>query len=250
MEQCLRSKSTSIKKNAFSYETCVELFNFYIDWSETNHTRSMRQVLELVSTLVAKNPDEAVAVAIKSSLIERVLSILAYQGSQALIKPAFKSLEYFMSKRTISTETFIEAFRSQKSLSPGSSAALWDAFFHELFDWIVLQDVAPAAGKLLVTLFTQIGNDGTKKTADTTAWQRWIQAGLNKDPSAIENVKNYIFLPLFRVDRQNSVVFLGQLNDRSSVAESQVQTFDCDALLQLAAIEVGKKAGLIEEPCE
>lgn len=239
-----------IKRIGFSAGICVDLFNFYIDWSETNHNRSMRQVLELISTLIAKNPDPAVASTIKSSLVERILSILAHQGSQALIKPGFKSLEYLLSKGTISTGIFIEAFGRQRSSVSESSSTLWDVFFLELFDWIALQDVAPAAGKLLVTLFIRMVNDGTEKTADTVSWQRWIQAGLDQDPSAIENVKNYIFLPLFKLDRQNSIVFLRQLNDRRPMIGSKVMTFDCQALLQLAAIEVGKKAGLIEEPCK
>lgn len=246
----MRSKSGSIRRVSFSSENCVDLFKFYIDWSETNHTRSMRQVLDLISTLIAKNPDAAVASAIKSSVLDRILSILAYQGSQAFIKPAFKSLEYLLSKGTISTGTFIEAFGSRKSLASENPSALWDTFFLELFEWVALQDVAPAAGKLLVTLFIQIGKDGTKRTVDTISWQIWIRAGLDKNPSAIENVKNYIFLPLFKLDRQNSVVFLGQLNNHRPVTDSKVMAFDCHALLQLAAIEVGKKAGLIEEPCK
>lgn len=251
VEQCMASKSPPMESVAFSSENCTAMFNFYIDCNEKTQSRSMRQVLDLVSSLIAKNPDPENVTAVRASILGRCLSIISHQAAVPLVKPAFKSLEFLIGKRTISTQHFFEAYGKQRTGSlPSLASGLRDEFFLEVFDWMMLADVSPAAGKFLVTIFKQIRRDQSNLTNDVNivSWQRWIQAGLNKDPRALENVKNYILLPLFKVDRPGSLILLEELSKQGTVTETKMQDLDCHSLLQLAAIEVGKKSGLIEEP--
>jgi hypothetical protein len=220
----------------------------------------MRQVLELSSSLIARNPDELTSEAVKKAVLERTLSIIAHQTAQSLVKPAFKSLECFLSKNTISPQELLAAYEARVSLPRASGQAdaershedLWDSFILDLFDWMVLPDISPAAGKFLVTLFKELkladeNSDG--HLADySTLWQRWIRNGLAKDPQAFENVKNYLFPPLFKIDRPGSLAFLESLNQQRAISDLQNQDVDAHDLLQLAAMDVGKKAGLVEEP--
>jgi hypothetical protein len=213
----------------------------------------MRQVLDLISSLITRNPDSEAVASVKSSLLEKILRIIGHQEAQPLVKPAFKCLEYLMGKRTISTETFIKAYGRHRPETPLVSLSdLWDAFIHENFDWMNLPDVSPAAGKFLVTIFKLLRSQSADQVSDKAAssWQQWLRRGLSKHPGALENVKNYIFLPLFKLDRAGSLVFLEELNKQSSISDVTVQDLDTHSLLQLAAIEVGKKAGLVEEPSE
>jgi hypothetical protein len=155
-------------------------------------------------------------------------------------------------------EEFIDAYRHHGHKAPSSIGTTktidldiaWDCFFSEVFEWMTLADISPAAGKFLVTIFREMSNSfgGTPSQNLTASWQRWIREGISKQPEALENVKNYLFPPLFKLDRPGSLVFLEELNTQSSVWNMKNHEFDAQALLQLAAIEVGKKSGLVEEP--
>lgn len=214
----------------------------------------MRQVAELLSSLIDKNPDQQTNTVVKTSILERSMSIVTHQAAQPLVKPAFKALECFLSKRTISPQELIDAYRHHRRCTPVSATATtesaWDSLFAEVFEWMTLADISPATGKFLVTVFRELRSisDGNRSTNLTTSWQRWIREGLRKQPEALENVKNYLFPPLFKLDRPGSLLFLEDLNSQGSVFDMKDHEIDAQSLLQLAAIETGKKSGLIEEP--
>jgi hypothetical protein len=116
-----------------------------------------------------------------------------------------------------------------------------------------LQDVSPSAGKFLVSLFKASKEAFPELDSGlgthTRLWQRWISDGLSKYPDALENVKNYLLPPLFKLDRTGSMAFLEELNSRGALS-SENEHVESDFLVQLSAMEVGKKAGLVEESSE
>jgi len=119
-----------------------------------------------------------------------------------------------------------------------------------------LPDTAPGAGKLLVTFFQKLRKDLNEISLDlalmhTSFWQRWIRAGLANHPDCIENVKNYLFPPLFKLDRIGSIEFLERLaqqTDFTGFRNLESHDWDAQAFLLLSAMEAGKKAGLVDEP--
>ncbi|KAL2064257.1 hypothetical protein VTL71DRAFT_4751 [Oculimacula yallundae] len=284
IEQCMRSKSPLVRDVIFAEKPCLDLFHFYIEWNEKNQARSMRQVIELISTMIAKNPSFETTSAIKKVIIQRDISIVTHQAAQPLVKPAFKSLESLMGKKTISAQDLIDAYQKkpkrektddeattaddpvqESSLAEQSTQLLenhkqtglsteelmWDTFFLEMFEWMTYADISPATGKFLVTVFRDLRTKSEKQdtsTGNTASWQRWIRQGLNKNPEALENVKNYLFPPLFKLDRVGSLSFLDDLSKQNSVGNTEDQGMDTQSLLQLSAMETGKKAGLVEEP--
>jgi hypothetical protein len=218
----------------------------------------MRQVLELLASLISLNPDRDISDTVTDLILQRLLSIITHQSAQPLVKPAFKSLECFLGKGTISTTALIDSYRDRVfSNQSGSDRrsdrySSWNSFISEVFEWLTLPDVSPAAGKFLVTLFIKLRNKSTASQLHTTdhtvLWQQWIRSGLRKNPETLENVKNYIFPPLFKLDRAGSLLFLGDLNSQGPISGLQIQDSNAQSLLQLAAIEVGKKSGLVEDP--
>ena len=258
VEQCRNSKFSSVREVAFSEKTCLDLFNFYIEWNEKNQHRSMRQVLDLVASLISLNPDEEISDSVKEAILQRLLSIITHQSAQPLVKPAVKSLECFLGKGTISTGDLIYCyeenfyFRHSAANSGTDQNASWDSFMSEVFEWLSLPDVSPAAGKLLVTLFGKLKNEAERspisRTDHTILWQQWIRSGLSKNPETLENVKNYLFPPLFKLDRSGSLLFLDDLNGQGPLSGLKIQDSDAHSLLQLVAFEVGKKSGLVEDP--
>ncbi|KAH7412798.1 putative death-receptor fusion protein-domain-containing protein [Cadophora sp. MPI-SDFR-AT-0126] len=280
IEQCMRSKSSFVRDTIFAENPCLELFKFYIEWNEKNQARSMRQIMELISTMIAKNPSEETKLAIKKAIMKRDIAIVTHQAAQPLVKPAFKSLESLMGKATITAKDLLDAYQERHAHGTASSdlrdsetefsamlkqevstekvqdiddpeASSWDSFFSDMFDWMTHADISPAAGKFLVTVFRDLrtaSSTSISSTSSTASWQRWIRRGLGKNPEALENVKNYLFPPLFKLDRVGSLSFLEELSKNGSIEETQSQEIDAQSLLQLSAMETGKKAGLVEEP--
>ena len=218
----------------------------------------MRQVLELLSSLIARNPDKEVSAAIKSSILSRTLPVITHPSIQPAVKPCFKVLECFLGKGSISPHEVHVAYSESLSytITGGPDKAhipsdsLWSNLVSSVFYWLGPADVSPAAGKFLVTLFKALKAESSQGTAGghSTLWQHWIRQGIAQNPDALENVKNYLFTPLFKLDRNGSVAFLRDLNQKRSMSNLQSQDIDAHAMLQLAAIDAGKKSGLIEEP--
>jgi hypothetical protein len=79
-------------------------------------------------------------------------------------------------------------------------------------------------------------------------WHQWLLGLLTEEPTLLESIQNYIFLPLFKVDRPEALKFLQRMNEDQAVSGASEMNMDVAALLQLAALETGKKVGLVEEP--
>lgn len=255
VEQC-KSSTSSLVRGVASEHAILKMFKFYIEGNEKTLSRQAKQVIEVVASLIALCPDDATIALIKETILTRLVSILTHQAAQPLVKPAFKALDLFLTKTALSPKEVLEAY--EKSVSPVQSAyhsksqtlASWDRFISELFDWMTFPDISPGAGKCLVTFFRQVRYIPNADVSDNTLlWQRWIRNGLDKDPTTLENIKNHLFPPLFIFDRVGSMQFLESLNKQKPISDLRsTRELNSHMLLQLAAIEAGKKAGLVEEP--
>lgn len=220
----------------------------------------MRQVLELLSSLIAQNPDRGVSSCVKAVIFQQSLPLITHEAAHPLVKPSFKSLECLLGKSTISPEELLNAYEIYRSQNVAQhpneqtpeTDQSWDPFVSAVFYWLGPADVSAAAGKFLVTLFKTLRTDpgvGSGPSSNySSLWQRWIRTGLSKNPLALENVKNYLFSPLFKLDRPGSLEFLRDLNKQGSISDIHSREIDAHALVQLAAIDAGKKSGLVEEP--
>ncbi|KFY22578.1 hypothetical protein V493_06499 [Pseudogymnoascus sp. VKM F-4281 (FW-2241)] len=252
LEQCRKSEAPKLRALAYSHETCQQLFNFYVEWNEKNQHRSMRQVLELLSSLISHNPDKAVSNGFKTESLERLLSIISHESAQPLVKPAFKVLECFVIKGTYNSSDLFEAFgRISGEIEP-TRESQWDKLVSGVFEWMSPPETCSAAAKFLVSLFGELKTspiEGSEATGNYSIyWQRWIQQGLGKHPESLENVKNYLFPPLFKLDRSGSLQFLRNISENNAIDTVGNREADGGATLFLSALEVGKKYGLVDDP--
>jgi hypothetical protein len=260
IEQCSKASSSSTQRVAFSFSLCLDLFTFYVEWNEKNQHRSMRQVLDLMAMLISRNPDDAIAKAVKTEILQRLVSIINQDSAHSFAKPAFKVLECFLSKGTVSLMELIAAHKESHYVSTSISllpeqargAARADSSVSAVFEWMSFPETSPGAGKLLVTLFSLLRKEtpviffqGTQSF--TALWQRWIYNGLAKNPDSLENIKNYLFPPLFKMDRTGSIEFLKDLAQGHNFQNIESQDRDANVFLLLSVMEVGKKFGLVDE---
>ncbi len=237
----------------------MRLFNFYIEWSEKDQHRSMRLVLDLLAVLIVQNPSVQLGRETKVQILQTLISISIRQSTRPLVKSSISCLNYLLTKSVCTLDDIASTYRAlQVSAARLPSLSLWRQFVHEMFHWMNLHYVCPVAGRLLVTVFgglreaaSATGPDSAEDSHFTVeVWHQWLQDGLSAFPDILENIKLYIFVPLFDSDRTASLQLLEHLSRLQPLKDSEGSNLDDSAMLQLAALEVGKKSGLVEDPGE
>ncbi|CAK7270737.1 hypothetical protein SEPCBS57363_004254 [Sporothrix epigloea] len=249
---------------AFQESTTLRLFHFYIEWNEKDQHRSLKLVLDLVAFLVLHNPDEAARTMLRAEILQTLVGIVSLKSTRPLVKSAIGSLHYLLGKGVYSFEEVARAYSHEKiyeaATDTTSSLAVWEHIVADMFAWMTLHYVCPVAGKFLVIVFAYLQTSVTEMSTplfpefSVELWLNWLRNGLSMHPTILEDVKLYLFIPLFKADRASSLKLLEILNKNklsTTIAESGTKSnsvgFDA-ALLQLAALEVGKKAGLVDDP--
>ncbi|KAL7822394.1 putative death-receptor fusion protein domain-containing protein [Trichoderma gracile] len=255
VERVSKSESEPLQSWAFSRDVTLRLYDFYIDWNEFDHHRSMRLVLDLIAQLLRRNPNQEAALQTRNTLLDNLVSIVIGRSTKPVAKSALKTLDYFLAKGVFSLDDVKATHLSyHQELANAADIEVWKVFTIELLQWTRLHFICPAAGKFIVSLFRALRQRGHEDSTGLSieTWHRWLLDFLTEEPVLLENFKNYIFLPLFKADRPEGLKFLQRVNQHESKPVSAVtpanEDFDASALLTLAALETGKKVGLVEEP--
>ncbi|KAB5570246.1 putative death-receptor fusion protein-domain-containing protein [Coniochaeta sp. 2T2.1] len=253
VQLCARSTHDGIRRWAFTRDTSMRLFDFYIEWNEHDQHRSMRLVLDVLTTAFSRNVDAEVGSAIKTTILETLVSIITRQSTRPLVKSSLHCVVHFLSKQAATLDDLSATYRR---VNPDGRELplleLWQSLVSIMFSWMELHYVCPIAGKFIVNVLTSLttmATDGSHPELEgfgPKTWQRWIQAGLSADMERLESVKTYVLTPLFVADRRSSLEFLKIYNEES--LETKDALSGDWALLRLAILEVGKKSGLVDEP--
>ncbi|PSR75256.1 putative death-receptor fusion protein-domain-containing protein [Coniella lustricola] len=253
---CLKSKHESLQLWAFKETTVTGLFDYYLEWNEKDQHRSMRLVLDLVSTLVLQNPDEAVRQSLKENFLSNLVAVIARKSSRPVVKSCMSSLTQFLTKSVFGLDDILRQYQSLfPDLAAQPSIASWHVFVTGIFKWMEFHYICPVAGKFLVTIFSALyarssladSSSSSSGGFNVRVLRDWLEAALTANPAILESVKNYVLAPLFKSDRRLSTALLQEWQNRSSNAESGRYT-DNAALLHLAALEVGKKSSIVDDP--
>ncbi|KAM4054760.1 putative death-receptor fusion protein [Hirsutella rhossiliensis] len=225
VEQLSKANSEELRSWSFSQTVTLQLFNFFVDWNESDHHRSMKLVLDLIVRSIKGNPD--------------------------LAKSAIKCLDQFLTKGVFILSDIYAGYKShRKELTQQSDNEVWRSFTVDIFNWMRLQFVCPTAGKFIVSVYQRWRREDKDQPPSPSVdeWYQWLLDFASEEPSLLEPIKNYIFLPLLKADRDEGLRFLGKMGEERAISTACSLDLDTPALLQLAALETGKKIGLVEEP--
>ncbi|KAI1492500.1 putative death-receptor fusion protein-domain-containing protein [Biscogniauxia mediterranea] len=249
VEQCSKSHTEPVRSFAFAETTALSLFNFFLEWNEQDTHRSMRLVLDFLAYSISRNPAQAVGVSIKARVLRESVSIITQKASRPSTKSAMVSLDHLVQKKIFFLCDIVGVYCDIYAISSDQQTNAWDAIIGRVFAWMEIQYVCPVAGKLLVTIFTSPwhkDDDGSRHHPD--AWHRFIYNGLNANPELLETIKHYIFVPLFKTDRDGSLRYLHHLSRMQKLTGKDSRGWDLNAMLWLAMLEAGKKIGVVGEP--
>jgi len=256
VELCARSESKPLRGWAYSEEQGQKLLDLYFDGNGVDSGRSLRLILDLIVELILRNPNKVVADAIKTSVVVTLLRIVAGRSTKPLAKSAIRVLDRFVSKSVVSLEEVGIEYGAVKGLHlPITDLLLWKTFLGELFSWMKLHFICPVAGKLVATVLSQLrqaSSDGFLKESagplTLELWHEWLLSMLKQEPALLDGLKSYVFMTWFKSDRDDALRFLQMMNSLGDGITSPKLELGVKATLQLAALEVGKRVGLVEEP--
>ena len=247
MEQCSKSQAPQLREWAFSRGVTEKLFTFYVEWNESDQHRSMKLVLDLIVQLCKKNPNPEAAAETEKDILKTLVSIVIGTSTKPVVKSAIKTVDHFLTKRIFSLDDLRLTYISCRPEADSSDEIeVWRNFFAEMLQWLRIHFVCATAGKLIVLLYR--GLRSRQPELSVEMWHQWLLDFLAEEPGLLEAVKNYIFVPLFKSDRTEALMFLRAINNHKVITTDQELEMDISTLLQLAALETGKRVGLVEEP--
>jgi hypothetical protein len=256
VEACTKSRVPALKTWAFSEDISLRLFNFFIEWNEVEQHRTMRLILDILPTLIKKNPSAETGQAIKLAILDILMSVVGRKSSRPLVKSCLKALDQFTNKGLFSVGEIGDSYRRvHTSEHWETTLELWDEIFAQLFLRMAVWHIRAIAGKYIVTAYQAIckapaetiqGSNGESFTLDV--WQNWLQAALEATPTLLDSMKNYVFLPLFKDDKKESLRLLEHMSKADTLSPDSGDEVDLQFLLRFTALEVGKKVGIVEEP--
>lgn len=251
MDQASKAQSKEVRDWAFSGHVFLTLFDFYVEWNETDHHRSLKLVLDLVTQLIKRNKyDEEVAAA-RTAALDSLVSILAGCSTKPLVKSSIKTLDYLLAKRLFTLNELKACYiRFRPDAAQEDDLGVWKLLFTDLFRWMSQPVRCPIAGRLIVCIYRLVRQRGQNQatTLDLDVWQEWLIEFLKEEPSLLEGIKFYILLPIFKMEKEEALRFLRTISDSQPASQSGDLSMDFSAILQLAALETGKKVGLVEDP--
>lgn len=256
VQLCIKSKQEPLRQWAFRQETVVDLFNYYLDWNEKDQHRSMRLALDLVSTLILQNPDPQARNSLKEDFLSTLVAVISRRSARPVVKSCISALTQFLTKKIVTLDDLSRQYGSLRPELDGEPTVLWRDWVTQLFQWMELHYICPVAGKLVVAIFSVLFTENSavhtgqpnKQEFSITILREWLEAALSANPEVFESVKNYVLAPLFKSDRGLSIALLKELNRSEPAHRADSSSENVTALLHLAALEVGKKTSVVDDP--
>lgn len=255
VQQCAKSSDGALKQWAFTELLSRRLFHFYLEWYEHDPHRALRLVLDVLVLSSTSNPSPDTGRLVKEHVLETLVSIVARKSPRLLTKSGLQCLDHFLTKQAITLDDIARKYKEiEPFLAASDMLSLWKSFVFHLFSWMELPYVGPLAGKCSVHIFRALRN--TTSTGPglglpgftAELWLAWLQDGLARNPEILEDIKNYILVPIFKTDKIAAVDLLRAFSRIKPLTTAGQELSDQTFLLQLATLELGKKSGLVEEP--
>ncbi|KAM7191443.1 thyroid adenoma-associated protein [Rhypophila sp. PSN 637] len=257
VQQCIKSTDLAVKQWAFTEPLSRKLFHFYLEWYEHDPHRALRLILDiLVTACSAANPSPEAAKLLKDHILNTLVSIVARTSVTQLTKSGLQCLDHFLSKQAITLDEIKDQYtRIQTVPDDAGEYGAWRSFINELFSWMELSYVSPLAGKVIVHIFRELEKAFLKNGSSDSSpgfvaqlGQSWLQDGLERNPDLLDDIKNHVLVPIFKHDKPAALRLLSALNSQGSLSVVSQELTDQTLLFRLAALELGKKTGLVEEP--
>ncbi|CAO2651647.1 Nn.00g042170.m01.CDS01 [Neocucurbitaria sp. VM-36] len=245
----------------------MRLLNIYLQRSDDAKGKSMRQMLLVLTAVVAK--DQGVrASELRKKATTTFLDIICQRQDRVKVKPALQGLAHFLLRDAVSTVELTEMYNGlqQRSLMEETDCASSQTVFKTFLAWIVHHDTALSAGHLVKNFLLQArrlpdSNQEVHSTALLPLWIEPVVQTLHDWPDRIQEFKTHVFPHCFLPNIEEYMRFLSYLHFDTHVhtegtLPGQLRTSDHlknglngpeEFRILLAAVETGKELTIIRD---
>jgi len=267
IESCQASDAEYAREAIFDDFIWDRLFNIYLERSDDAKTKSVRQVLLVLTSVLSKSGSPR-SLELQRRAATTFLDIICRRQDRLKVKPALQGLAHFLQKDVTELPQLLDIYQNlldhqsdqkEKSLIAQS---LFDAFLA----WIVHHDTSLSAGHLLKNYLAQLRRSpvlGTSRNEQKQSpiWLRPVVDCLRRWPDRMQEFKTHVFPHCFLPDLNEFLRLLAFLNFERHVEwrrplPAQLKSADgCTNGLDnyeefrviLASIEKGKELGIVKD---
>ena len=272
LEQGIASSVPELSALCFAGATWERVLELFLKNSANAKAKPMKQVLTTLLNLLIKNPDPSVTAFLKARTLSTALSIIIEHEDFSSVKPAMQVLELFVRTCIVDAPTVIDAFLKQISkdgasldyataqVSYHSNTELDTSSYHEslidvlvknILQWVRFSDIAPVAGRLLITFFKSLRDRrdqdeaNTSQTSRSPIWGVPLKRAIIEQPDLIEALEHYVLPELLLLNRSDTDAFLNTLPLQDMQCGNFGNLSEPDIRLGLIAIGVVENMGML-----
>jgi hypothetical protein len=249
VKQCALSESTALRTFAHSKHTIWTLYEYYMNWNEHDQHRGMASVLDVVKNTTLGIADSDLQAEILVTLMTDAMRTVLRRSNRSSIKSALTFVAYFLDARVIFLCEVLATY-SLVSRQPPDHTVSWSEFASHLFVWMGQDNITRSAAKLLVAGFSCSKSPDDSSRLSVDDWYDLLQQGLAFDIDLLEAIKLHVLMPLYDMNKPAAYEFITLLSKRINLETLNHASPDLDTTMWLAALEIGRKKGMVSEPGE
>jgi hypothetical protein len=246
------------------------LFRIYLERSDEAKTKSVRQVLLVLTGMLLKS-DNSRSLELQHKAIEVFIEIICLRQDRLKVKPALQGLAHFLQKDVVALPQLLNIYRklldSESDLIAETSTA--QSLLVAFLAWIVHHDTSLSAGHMIKSFLAQLRRSPqstalANNDTDVPIWIRPVIDCLCRWPDRILEFKTHVFPHCFLPDPCEYFQFLSILNfgrhvapkgflpSQLSIVIPGINALDHyeELKILLASIEKGKELGIVNDTGE
>ncbi|KAF9891702.1 hypothetical protein FE257_003714 [Aspergillus nanangensis] len=276
------SKVETTRQLAFSEDTWISVFEVYMTRSKDSKPKPMKQVLESLIGLLAKNPQAASRDSIRSKVADIIIPGIILGEPRARLKASLTALEALLRKSAILPTGMISLVQNWllqnptkwvtllepdcKALSINLNQYLQQAPATDLqrvtADILLLRllnqtqnmEISAAAGDCISIFFQKLKSQaGAEESSRDKArglvsvWAAPVRHMILQDMQSLDSMSNYVLQPLFSIDSEGFRRFVDGLHLNSLLTADMTNAPLAEFTLLFASLHMAKKIGLVHE---
>ena len=279
LQSAVNSQNSGTRQIARSPQIWLTVFGDYMSRFDDSRTKSMRDVLFSLIRLMKFQEDNAQF--IKSHVVDATIPHLILIGNRSRIKASILTIEVFLRKNAILPTELVSLIedwlvKNHKSWTPllqkdceamsinipnfinrplhDTNGSTWrmeaasKIFVLGLVSRGKTMDCASAVGHTLAA-FSDNNRYSPSQKLLTSTWVAPVRHVMLQNMHALEIISNHILHPLFKVDPRGFNCFINTLPFKSILDSDMTNAPLSEITLLFAALQIGKKIGLIHEDC-
>ncbi|KAF2677884.1 HEAT repeat protein-like protein [Lentithecium fluviatile CBS 122367] len=266
IEKCQASDTTYAWETVLDDFVWTRLFHIYLERSDNAKSKSVRQVLFVLTGVLSKSEDPR-SLELLQRAVTTFVDIICRRPDRLKVKPALQGLAHLLQKNIVTIPQLLDVYQhlldnSGRTVEVLNAQSLLTAFIA----WIVHHDTSLSAGHLIKNFLVQLRRSpqySTSKIGEIGApiWLRPVVDCLRRWPDRMQEFKTHVFPHCFLPNINEYLLFLSFLNFERHVESKgplpgQLESVDgrSNGLnhseefgILLASIEKGKELGLVKD---